>query len=121
MSRECAMAAYVEEMKNIAQEVRNAYFVLSKNSCPTESHAVQLMCFISTFVIFVLETLSKHSLFKVIDNMPINEKTASFFHYFEPLYHVIHDLPRPPDALLSLRQGEHVAKVVYSSCLNLTT
>lgn len=40
--------------------------------------------------------------------MPINEKTASFYHYFEPLYHVIHDLPRPPDALLNLRQGESV-------------
>ncbi|XP_007234136.3 acyl-CoA-binding domain-containing protein 4 isoform X1 [Astyanax mexicanus] len=40
---------------------------------------------------------------EVIDNMPINEKTASFYHYFEPLYHVIHDMPRPPEALLSLR------------------
>ncbi|XP_060795777.1 acyl-CoA-binding domain-containing protein 4 isoform X2 [Neoarius graeffei] len=60
MSRESAMAAYVDEMKKVAQEV--------------------------------------------IDNMAINEKTASFYHYFEPLYHVIHDLPRPPEALLSLRQ-----------------
>ncbi|MCI4384164.1 hypothetical protein PGIGA_G00035600 [Pangasianodon gigas] len=60
MSRESAMAAYVDEMKKVAQEV--------------------------------------------INNMPINEKTASFYHYFEPLYHVIHDLPRPPEALLSLRQ-----------------
>ncbi|XP_043109870.1 acyl-CoA-binding domain-containing protein 4 isoform X2 [Puntigrus tetrazona] len=40
---------------------------------------------------------------EVIDTMQINEKTASFFHYFEPLYHVIHDMPRPPEALLSLR------------------
>ncbi|XP_058261817.1 acyl-CoA-binding domain-containing protein 4 isoform X1 [Hemibagrus wyckioides] len=60
MSSESAMAAYVDEMKKVAQEV--------------------------------------------IDNMPINEKTASFYHYFEPLYNVIHDLPRPPEALLSLRQ-----------------
>ncbi|XP_027033572.2 acyl-CoA-binding domain-containing protein 4 isoform X1 [Tachysurus fulvidraco] len=60
MSRETAMAAYVDEMKKVAQEV--------------------------------------------VDNMPINEKTASFYHYFEPLYNVIHDLPRPPEALLSLRQ-----------------
>ncbi|KAL7869087.1 hypothetical protein AOLI_G00130750 [Acnodon oligacanthus] len=59
MSRENAMAAYVDEMKKVAQEV--------------------------------------------IDSMPINEKTASFYHYFEPLYHVIHDMPRPPEALLSLR------------------
>lgn len=54
--------------------------------------------------------------------MAINEKTASFYHYFEPLYHVIHDLPRPPEALLSLRQGEDVAQVVnYSSNLYVTT
>ncbi|XP_067285198.1 acyl-CoA-binding domain-containing protein 4 isoform X2 [Pseudorasbora parva] len=59
MSRESAMAAYVDEMKKVAQEV--------------------------------------------IDTMQINEKTASFFHYFEPLYHVIHDMPRPPEAFLSLR------------------
>lgn len=60
MSRASAMAAYVDEMKKVAQEL--------------------------------------------IDSMPINEKTASFYHYFEPLYHVIHDLPRPPEVLLNLRQ-----------------
>ncbi len=48
---------------------------------------------------------------QVIDTMEINEKTASFSHYFEPLYHVIHDmptLPRPAEALLSLRSGMHL-------------
>ncbi|XP_064178001.1 acyl-CoA-binding domain-containing protein 4 isoform X1 [Anguilla rostrata] len=40
---------------------------------------------------------------EVIDTMPMNEKTASLFHYFEPLYLVIHDMPRPPEALLNLR------------------
>ncbi|XP_014014148.1 acyl-CoA-binding domain-containing protein 4 isoform X1 [Salmo salar] len=59
MSSEIAMAAYVDEMKKVAQEV--------------------------------------------IDTMPINEKTASLFHHFEPLYVVIHDMPRPPDTLLDLR------------------
>lgn len=58
MSRESAMAAYVDEMKKVAQEV--------------------------------------------INTMQINEKTASFSHYFEPLYHVIHDMPRPPEGVLSL-------------------
>ncbi|XP_056325211.1 acyl-CoA-binding domain-containing protein 4 isoform X2 [Danio aesculapii] len=58
MSRETAMAAYVDEMKKVAQDV--------------------------------------------IDTMQINEKNASYFHYFEPLYHVIHDMPRPPEALFSL-------------------
>ncbi|KAJ8284355.1 hypothetical protein COCON_G00032050 [Conger conger] len=40
---------------------------------------------------------------EVIDTVPMNEKTASLFHYFEPLYLVIHDMPRPPQALLNLR------------------
>lgn len=53
--------------------------------------------------------------------MPINEKTASFYHYFEPLYHVIHDLPRPPEVLLNLRQGEYVVRVInYSSNLHVS-
>ncbi|MGH0165078.1 UNVERIFIED_CONTAM: hypothetical protein FKN15_048380 [Acipenser sinensis] len=36
----------------------------------------------------------------------MNEKTASMFHYFQPLYHVIHDMPRPPDTLLQQTGGE---------------
>lgn len=61
MSRESAMAAYVDEMKKVAQEV--------------------------------------------INNTPMNEKTASLFHHFEPLYLVIDDMPRPPESLLVLREG----------------
>lgn len=64
MSRETAMAAYVDEMKKVAQDV--------------------------------------------IDTMQINEKNASYFHYFEPLYHVIHDMPRPPEALFSLSSDVNV-------------
>ncbi|XP_026170933.1 acyl-CoA-binding domain-containing protein 4 isoform X2 [Mastacembelus armatus] len=41
----------------------------------------------------------------VIDTMPMNEKTASLFHYFEPLYRVIDDMPHPPESLLTCRQG----------------
>ncbi|XP_029311687.1 acyl-CoA-binding domain-containing protein 4 [Cottoperca gobio] len=61
MSSERAMAAYVDEMKNVAQEV--------------------------------------------IDSIPMNEKTASLFHHFEPLYLVVDDMPRPPEALLTPREG----------------
>ncbi|KAJ0016049.1 hypothetical protein NQD34_014339 [Periophthalmus magnuspinnatus] len=67
MERESAMAAYVDEMKNVAQEV--------------------------------------------IDTMPMDEKTASLFHHFEPLYHVIHDMPRPPQSLLVLREGHNFLSV----------
>ncbi|XP_018521983.1 acyl-CoA-binding domain-containing protein 4 isoform X1 [Lates calcarifer] len=42
---------------------------------------------------------------EVIDTMPMNEKTASLFHHFEPLYLVIDDMPRPPGSLLILREG----------------
>uniref|UniRef100_A0A673LPF0 Acyl-CoA binding domain containing 4 n=1 Tax=Sinocyclocheilus rhinocerous TaxID=307959 RepID=A0A673LPF0_9TELE len=70
MSRESAMAAYVDEMKEAAQEV--------------------------------------------IDTMQINEKPASFFHYFEPLYYVIHDMPRPPEALLSPRSDVNAREPTYA-------
>ncbi|KAJ7984421.1 hypothetical protein DPEC_G00354670 [Dallia pectoralis] len=39
---------------------------------------------------------------EVIDTFPMNEKTASLFHYFEPLYVVIDDMPRPPNTLIGL-------------------
>uniref|UniRef100_UPI0037E81B39 acyl-CoA-binding domain-containing protein 4 n=1 Tax=Semicossyphus pulcher TaxID=241346 RepID=UPI0037E81B39 len=42
---------------------------------------------------------------EVIDTMPVNEKTASLLHHFEPLYLVIDDMPRPPESLLTLREG----------------
>uniref|UniRef100_A0A8C5IRP3 ACB domain-containing protein n=1 Tax=Junco hyemalis TaxID=40217 RepID=A0A8C5IRP3_JUNHY len=54
MSKEEAMAAYVAEMKKVAQ--------------------------------------------KVIDTVPMDKSTQEMFRYFEPLYEVIHDMPRPPEA-----------------------
>ncbi|XP_035422753.1 acyl-CoA-binding domain-containing protein 4 isoform X2 [Cygnus atratus] len=53
MSKEEAMAAYVAEMKKVAQ--------------------------------------------KVIDTVPMDEATREMFKYFEPLYEVIRDMPRPPE------------------------
>lgn len=38
--------------------------------------------------------------------MPMNENTAALFHHFEPLYQVIDDMPRPPESLLTLREGQ---------------
>jgi len=40
---------------------------------------------------------------QVVDTMPVDEKTASFLGYFEPLYLAVEDMPRPPQALLNLR------------------
>lgn len=54
MSKEEAMAAYVAEMKKVAQ--------------------------------------------KIIDTVRPDETTQEMFRYFEPLYEVIRDMPRPPDA-----------------------
>ncbi|KAM3860061.1 acyl-CoA-binding domain-containing protein 4 [Diretmus argenteus] len=66
MSSESAMAAYVDEMKKVAQEV--------------------------------------------IDTMPMNEKTASLFHHFEPLYTVIDDMPRLPPSLLGHREDSGLSE-----------
>ncbi|KAF0024982.1 hypothetical protein F2P81_021863 [Scophthalmus maximus] len=72
MSSESAMAAYVDEMKKVAQEV--------------------------------------------INTMPMNEKTASLFHHFEPLYLVIDDMPQPPGSLLTL--GE--VRIYIEECWSVT-
>ncbi|XP_062451754.1 acyl-CoA-binding domain-containing protein 4 isoform X1 [Rhea pennata] len=61
MSKEEAMAAYVAEMKKVAQ--------------------------------------------KVIDTVPMDEATQEMFEYFEPLYEVIRDMPRPPEAFFKRKGG----------------
>uniref|UniRef100_A0A803W944 Acyl-CoA binding domain containing 4 n=1 Tax=Ficedula albicollis TaxID=59894 RepID=A0A803W944_FICAL len=65
MSKEEAMAAYVAEMKKVAQ--------------------------------------------KVIDTVPMDESTEEMFRYFEPLYEVIHDMPRPPESFFRRRAGAGLA------------
>ncbi|XP_054877191.1 acyl-CoA-binding domain-containing protein 4 isoform X2 [Poeciliopsis prolifica] len=42
---------------------------------------------------------------EVIHTMPMDERTASFFHHFEPLYRVIDDMPLPPASLLTHVEG----------------
>ncbi|XP_042643491.1 acyl-CoA-binding domain-containing protein 4 isoform X3 [Tyto alba] len=61
MSKEEAMAAYVAEMKKVAQ--------------------------------------------KIIDTVPMDETTEEMFGYFEPLYEVIRDMPRPPEAFFKRKGG----------------
>uniref|UniRef100_A0A8C5IM61 ACB domain-containing protein n=1 Tax=Junco hyemalis TaxID=40217 RepID=A0A8C5IM61_JUNHY len=65
MSKEEAMAAYVAEMKKVAQ--------------------------------------------KVIDTVPMDKSTQEMFRYFEPLYEVIHDMPRPPEAFFRSTAGPGLA------------
>ncbi|XP_034070767.1 acyl-CoA-binding domain-containing protein 4 isoform X2 [Gymnodraco acuticeps] len=77
MNTESAMAAYVDEMKKVAQEV--------------------------------------------IDSVSMNEKTASLFHHFEPLYLVMDDMPRPPEELLTLREDSGVCEGVVCEGVVLTS
>ncbi|KAM8988955.1 acyl-CoA-binding domain-containing protein 4 isoform 2-T2 [Ara ararauna] len=42
---------------------------------------------------------------KVIDTVPMDETTEEMFRYFEPLYEVIHDMPRPPEAFFKRKGG----------------
>ncbi|XP_040473588.1 acyl-CoA-binding domain-containing protein 4 isoform X2 [Falco naumanni] len=65
MSKEEAMAAYVAEMKKVAQ--------------------------------------------KIIDTVPMDEMTEEMFRYFEPLYEVIHDMPRPPETFFKKKGGGGLA------------
>ncbi|XP_074705849.1 acyl-CoA-binding domain-containing protein 4 isoform X1 [Strix aluco] len=70
MSKEEAMAAYVAEMKKVAQ--------------------------------------------KIIDTVPMDETTEEMFGYFEPLYEVIRDMPRPPEAFFKKKGGEW--EPLHSAC-----
>ncbi|XP_030364487.1 acyl-CoA-binding domain-containing protein 4 isoform X4 [Strigops habroptila] len=46
---------------------------------------------------------------KVIDTVPMDETTEEMFRYFEPLYEVIHDMPRPPEAFFKRKGGGALA------------
>ncbi|KAL0984451.1 hypothetical protein UPYG_G00141720 [Umbra pygmaea] len=91
MNSESAMEAYVEEMKKVAQEFskgKETAFLECSGQTPT------------TGCSGCKADIKKMN---VIDTMPMNEKTASLFHHFEPLYVVIDDMPRPPATLLNQR------------------
>ncbi|CAL8307477.1 unnamed protein product [Boreogadus saida] len=49
---------------------------------------------------------------EVLETLPVNEKTASLIHHFEPLYRVVDDMPLPPQELLDLRQGVNGSRPV---------
>ncbi|XP_077773588.1 acyl-CoA-binding domain-containing protein 4 isoform X3 [Podarcis muralis] len=42
---------------------------------------------------------------KVINTVPLDESSEDMFVYFEPLYDVIHDMPRPPDSFFKKKTG----------------
>lgn len=63
-------------------------------------------CMVGRFVISGLVISKVFPWLQVINTMPMNEKTASLFHHFEPLYLVIDDMPRPPVSLLDLSEGQ---------------
>lgn len=43
---------------------------------------------------------------QVIDTVPLGEVAEDMFGYFEPLYQVIPDMPRPPDTFLRRVTGQ---------------
>lgn len=43
---------------------------------------------------------------QVIDTVPLGEVAEDMFGYFEPLYQVIPDMPRPPDTFLRRATGQ---------------
>uniref|UniRef100_A0A8C6XCE4 Acyl-CoA binding domain containing 4 n=1 Tax=Naja naja TaxID=35670 RepID=A0A8C6XCE4_NAJNA len=42
---------------------------------------------------------------KVINTVPTDEASEDMFVYFEPLYEVIHDMPRPPESFFKKKSG----------------
>ncbi|XP_026574033.1 acyl-CoA-binding domain-containing protein 4 isoform X8 [Pseudonaja textilis] len=46
---------------------------------------------------------------KVINTVPMDEASEDMFVYFEPLYEVIHDMPRPPESFFKKKSGPGLA------------
>ncbi|XP_021233579.1 acyl-CoA-binding domain-containing protein 4 isoform X9 [Numida meleagris] len=80
MSKEEAMAAYVAEMKKVAQKVAG---LGARGSGPVPPAGLRR---------------SSVRRPQIIDTVPLDETTQEMFRYFEPLYEVIRDMPRPPEA-----------------------
>ena len=80
------MAAYVAEMKKVAQKVMG------------RGREAGVWC----SVVPVTSCVPP----QVIDTVPMDETTEEMFGYFEPLYEVIHDMPRPPEAFFKRKGGE---------------
>uniref|UniRef100_A0A663MVY3 Acyl-CoA binding domain containing 4 n=1 Tax=Athene cunicularia TaxID=194338 RepID=A0A663MVY3_ATHCN len=51
---------------------------------------------------------------QIIDTVPMDETTEEMFGYFEPLYEVIRDMPRPPEAFFKKKGGEW--EPLHSAC-----
>ncbi|XP_069490336.1 acyl-CoA-binding domain-containing protein 4 isoform X2 [Ambystoma mexicanum] len=52
----------------------------------------------------------------VIDTVPLEESSSEMFHYFEPLYNVIPDMPRPPEYLFKKLRGEEQRHLKEQCC-----
>ncbi|XP_042327824.1 acyl-CoA-binding domain-containing protein 4 isoform X2 [Sceloporus undulatus] len=53
---------------------------------------------------------------KVINTVPLDESSENMFVYFEHLYEVIHDMPRPPDSFFQKKAGPgHMDKAIKSN------
>uniref|UniRef100_A0A0B8RRU2 Acyl-CoA-binding domain-containing protein 4-like n=1 Tax=Philothamnus irregularis TaxID=1899461 RepID=A0A0B8RRU2_9SAUR len=52
---------------------------------------------------------------KVINTMPMDKASEDMFVYFEPLYEVIHDMPRPPESFFKKKSGPGLANKAMKS------
>ncbi|KAH0626943.1 hypothetical protein JD844_002250 [Phrynosoma platyrhinos] len=53
---------------------------------------------------------------KVINTVPLDESSENMFVYFEHLYEVIHDMPRPPDSFFKKKtEPGHMDKAINSN------
>ncbi|XP_053121205.1 acyl-CoA-binding domain-containing protein 4 [Hemicordylus capensis] len=57
---------------------------------------------------------------KVIDTVPMDESSVDMFVYFEPLYEMIHDMPRPPESFFKKKSVQLNSKTLslHNGALN---
>ncbi|KAM9045619.1 acyl-CoA-binding domain-containing protein 4 isoform 4-T4 [Megaptera novaeangliae] len=125
MSREQAMSAYITEMKLVAQRVGRGCGLLSVTKLSARwpaAHPSSLTPIMFPARCYPYGNYHLHAVppplpvsgsrlgtrpppAQVIDTVPLGEVAEDMFGYFEPLYQVIPDMPRPPETFLKRVTG----------------
>ncbi|XP_026574028.1 acyl-CoA-binding domain-containing protein 4 isoform X4 [Pseudonaja textilis] len=59
--------------------------------------------------IMEMKKAAQKTFWQVINTVPMDEASEDMFVYFEPLYEVIHDMPRPPESFFKKKSGPGLA------------
>ncbi|XP_032091700.1 acyl-CoA-binding domain-containing protein 4 isoform X1 [Thamnophis elegans] len=65
--------------------------------------------------IMEMKKAAQKTFWQVINTVPMDKSSEDMFVYFEPLYEVIHDMPRPPESFFKKKSDSETASLQNSS------